>query len=147
MRSGASRPSQKSRRPAARRHEARRSLGSRTLYALLVWAALHSAVVECGYAPHYAPGLMSKVAHNRDMPQAACMVSSPTLPIGSWVWVYGQRTGALLRCRVTDVSHPRDRARHLRTRRLVELDYAVTRALCGATDEPSAACKVIIVRL
>jgi len=112
-----------------------------------VWAALHSAVVECGYAPHYAPGLMSKVAHHRDMPPTACMVSSPTLPLGAWVWVYGQRTGALLRCRVTDVSHPRDKARHLRTGRIAELAYEVTARLCGSTRERVIDCPIVVVHL
>ena len=100
-----------------------------------------------GYAPHYARGVMARVSANRDMPPVACMVSSAQYAIGDWLWIYGVRTDTLLHCRVTDTSHPRDKARHLRTKRLVELDYAVTRALCGATNEPSAACKVIIVRL
>ena len=112
-----------------------------------MWAALHSGVVCEGFAPHYAQGLMARVSANRDMPPVACMVSSAEHEVGAWLWIYGIRTDVLLHCRVTDVSHPRDRARHRRTKRLIELDYAVTHALCGSVNEPSASCPVVIVRL
>lgn len=117
-----------------------------TLYAILVWASLHGGVVESGYAPHYRPGLMAQVSRRRDMPVVACMVSSPVHPLGAWLWVYGERTGALLHCRVTDISHPRDRARHIRTRRVVELDWSVTTQLCGSTRERAIDCPVMVIR-
>lgn len=88
---------------------------------------------------------MERVARNRDMPVAACMVSSPTWPLGTKVWIYGKATGALLRCTVVDVSHPRDRARHIRTRRIVELDYAVTKTLCGSTKGRAIECPVMLI--
>jgi len=75
------------------------------------------------------------------------MVSSPTLPLGSWVWVYGRRTGVLLRCRVTDVSHPKDQERHIRTGRIAELSYEVTERLCGSTRERVIDCPIITVEL
>lgn len=90
---------------------------------------------------------MAQVARNRDMQPSACMVSSPVWPLGTRLWVYGERTGVLLRCTVVDVSHPRDKARHIRTRRVVELDYAVTTALCGSTKGRPIDCPVIVVRL
>ncbi len=115
--------------------------------ALLIFVTLHGGVIEQGWAPHYAPGVMERVARNRDMVQEQCMVSSPVYPLGTWLWVYGERTGVLLLCRVTDVSHPRDKARHLRTGRVVEIGYTVTRALCGTTRGSVKECPVTIVRL
>lgn len=117
------------------------------LYAVLVWASLHGGSVESGWAPHYAPGVMERVARNRDMQPAACMVSRPRGPIGGWVWVYGEKTQTLLHCRVTDVSAPADVARHIKLRRRVELSYEVTNALCGSTRERVIDCPVLVVRI
>lgn len=75
------------------------------------------------------------------------MVSSPVWPLGTQLWVYGERTGQLLDCTVMDVSHPRDRERHIRTRRVVELSFEVTEALCGSTKERVVDCPVIVVKL
>ena len=117
----------------------------RTLYALLVWAALHGSVVECGYAPHYSAGLMKKVALRRDISPVSCMVSRPRGPLGGWVWVYGVNTQTLLRCKIVDVSAPRDLARHVRTKRIAELSFEVTAALCGRTDERVIDCPIVTV--
>jgi hypothetical protein len=117
------------------------------LYSLLIYAALYGGTVETGYAPHYAEGLMEQVAHNRDMPVEACMVSSPVHPLDTWLYVYGERTGALLHCKTVDVSHPRDKARHIRTRRVVELSYESARVLCDTTRGRPDECPVIVVRL
>lgn len=117
------------------------------LYKLLVCASLHGGSVETGYAPRYAPGLMERVARNRDMQPSACMVSRPDGPIGGWVWVWGDRTGVLLRCQVVDVSHPRDKARHIRTRRIVEISHENAQALCGTTRGSVKECPVTVVRL
>jgi hypothetical protein len=87
---------------------------------------------------------MERVANVRGMRHTACMVSSPIHPLGTWLWVYGERTGRLLKCRVTDVSAPKDKARHLRTRRIVELGYTVTEALCGSTRERVIDCPVVV---
>jgi hypothetical protein len=110
-------------------------------------AALHGGVVSESYAPHYSPGLMSKVSRNRDMSPVACMISSAQYGIGEWLWIYGKRTGALLHCRVTDVSHPKHKQGHIERRRLVELSYEVTRALCGTTKGSSAECPVLVIAL
>lgn len=74
-----------------------------------------------------------------------CMISSAQYEIGDWLWVYGN--GVLLHCRVTDVSHPRDVKRHIRTRRLVEISWENTVALCGTTRGSSAECPVLIIRM
>jgi hypothetical protein len=100
------------------------------------------ATAEAGYAPHYAKGLMGRVARRRKLDLARCMVSRPVGPIGAWVWVHGERTGVTLKCLVVDVSHPRDLKRHQRTRRIVELSWEVTRALCGTTKDSPKACRV-----
>jgi hypothetical protein len=117
------------------------------LLRLLTLVALLGGEVREGWAPHYSIGLMTQVARARDMAPVGCMVSSPVHPIGTWVYVYGTRTGVLLYCRVTDASHPKDRARHLRTHRVVELSYEVTEALCGSTHERAADCPVMVIRL
>ena len=109
-------------------------------------AALGGSVSQ-GFAPHYAPGVMERVARHRGMEQAGCMVSSPTLPLDTWLYVYGGQTGALRYCRVTDVSHPRDVARHLRTGRVIELDHETALALCGSVRDRPEACPVVVVNL
>jgi hypothetical protein len=116
---------------------------------LYMFVMLHGGQIESGYAPHYAKNVMERVARNRDMPHADCMVSSPRYPLGTMIWVYGRNTDTLLHCRVTDVSHPRDKARHLRTRRVVELGYTEAERLCGLRamrDRPEK-CPVIVVNL
>ncbi len=118
-----------------------------TLLRLLIFVALHGGVVEHGYAPRYAPGLMEKVARTRDIQPVACMVSRPHGPIGGWAWIYGERTGALLHCKIVDVSHPRDRARHIRTRRVVEIAWENAMVLCGSTRGRVIDCPVIVVEL
>lgn len=118
-----------------------------TLLRLLIFVILHGGTITHGWAPHYAPGVMERVARNRDMAQAQCMISSPTEPLGSWLWVYGKATGVLLHCRVTDVSHPRDKARHLRTGRLVEIGFNNTRALCGTTRGSVRECPIMVIKL
>jgi len=90
---------------------------------------------------------MSKVARNRDMPPESCMVSRPRGPLGGWVWVYGVNTQALLRCKIVDVSAPRDLARHIRTGRIAELAHEVTDRLCGSTRERVVDCPIVTVEL
>lgn len=118
-----------------------------TLYRLLLVVALQGGDVTTGWAPHYAKGVMERVARNRDMQPVACMVSRPRGPLGGWVWVYGERTGVLLHCQIVDVSHPRDLKRHERTGRVVEISYEVTMALCGSTRERVIDCPVTVVKL
>lgn len=114
---------------------------------ILLLAILHGGTIQSGYAPHYSPGLMARVAANRDMAPAACMVSSPTWPLGTHLWVHGENTGQLLDCTVVDVSAPKDRDRHIRTRRVIELSYEATTALCGSTRERVIDCPVVVIKL
>jgi len=116
-------------------------------YRLLIYAAVHGGIVQSGWAPHYSPGLMEQVARHRDMRPVACMVSSPVWPLGTRLWVYGEQTGQLLHCTVVDVSHPRDRARHIRTQRVVELSYEVAEMVCGTTKGRVMDCPVVVVKL
>jgi hypothetical protein len=109
-------------------------------------AALLGGSIQSGVAPHYAPGVMERVADIRGMPRVDCMVSSPIYPIGDWVYVYGVSTQALRYCQVTDTSQTRDRARHIRTHRIVELDYKSTIALCGTTRDRPEQCPVVVVK-
>lgn len=83
------------------------------------------------WAVRYNPGVMERVSRNRKLPIVSCMLAHPTLAIGTWVEIEGITTGRKERCRVTDTSHPRDKARHIRTKR-IELDYASSRRLCGS---------------
>ena len=114
---------------------------------LLILAALNGWNVQEGYAPRYAPGVMEQVARNRDMPRVSCMISSPKLPLGSWVYVWGVRSRVLRYCRITDVSAPRDAQRHIRTGRIVELGYTAALAICGAEyiNSQSKECPVIVI--
>lgn len=120
---------------------------STALIAFCIALALHGGTQQHGVAPHYAKGVMEKVAARRGLAAEACMVSSPIHPVGAHVWVWGERTQVLLRCLVADVSHPRDRARHLRTGRVIELGYASTAAICGNTTGPARACPVWVMRV
>jgi hypothetical protein len=118
------------------------------LLLLAAWAAM-GADIYSGFAPHYSPGLMQRVARNRDMSVVACMVSSPRYKLGTWLVVIGLNTGNVERCRVTDVSHPRDIARHRRTKREVEFSFETALRMCGAKairDRPER-CPVIVVNL
>ena len=118
-----------------------------TLLRLLVFVILHGGIVQESYAPRYSPGLMATVAARRDMQPVACMISSAQYEIGTWLWIYGQRTDTLLHCQVVDISHPKHRRGHIERRRLIELSYEVARALCGTTKGSSAECPVLIIAL
>lgn len=99
-----------------------------------------------GYAPHYAPGVMDRVADIRGLERVDCQVSSPVLGIGNWVYVVGVNTGVVRYCRVTDVSEAIDRLRHIRTRRVVEIGFRLVPVLCSVSiDEPPEKCPVIVV--
>jgi hypothetical protein len=100
-----------------------------------------------GYAAHYRPGLMAKVSRNRGLPVVSCMVASPFHRVGTWLTVTSRKNGRSLRCRVTDVPHPRDRARIVRRGIVVEVDFTSAKALFGIRRVGQLAprdCKVII---
>lgn len=73
------------------------------------------------------------------------MVSRPRGPIGGWVWVYGGNTGNLLRCKIVDISHPKDLARHIKLKRVVEIAHENARDLCGTTKGNVKECPVTII--
>ena len=118
-----------------------------TLIRLLTLAALMGWNVSEGFAPRYAPHVMEQVARNRGMPRVGCMISSPTLPLGSWVYVWGVRSGVLRHCRITDVSKSEDRKRHIRTKRIVELSFDAALEICGIEyiDSQSKECPVLVI--
>lgn len=126
---------------------------------LLAWWSTIGAEIHSGYAPHYSPGLMARVARNRDMTSVACMISSPRYPIGTWLYVVSLTTETYEYCRVTDVSNPTrkcraaarrcesDRERHLRTKREIELSYEAALRICGRKalrDRPEA-CPIVAI--
>lgn len=118
-----------------------------TLLRLLVWASLMGWQVQEGYAPRYAKNVMEQVARNRDMPRVGCMISSPTLPLGSWVYVWGVRSQVLRHCRITDVSAPKDKERHMRTKRIAELSFDAALGICGIEyiDSQSKECPILVI--
>ena len=102
-----------------------------------------------GYAPRYDKNVMERVAHKRHMTIVPCMVSSPYYGLGTWVYVWSHNKKILRHCRVADVSHPRDRERHIRTKRIVELSYEMAIELCGHEHlaDPPTKCPVVVVRI
>ena len=116
---------------------------------ILILAALLGGEAMDGYAPRYSPGAMDRVAVHRDLPPVPCMVSSPNYDVGTWVYVWSATKKVLRHCRVTDVSHPRDRERHIRTKRIVELSYEMAIELCGHEHlaDPPTKCPVVVVRI
>jgi hypothetical protein len=115
---------------------------------LLLALGVMGGTVERGFAPHYAPGLMERIAVMRELQVVPCMVSSPRYRVGTWLTIYGRKTGKVLSCNVADVSAPKDTERHLRTKRVVELGWPAAQILCGfkhvAEDRPEA-CPVLVV--
>ena len=120
---------------------------SQALINLLIALALLGGETHAGFAPHYAPKLMGKVAARRGLEPAACMVSSPRYAIGTWVEVWGVQTKRLRHCKVVDVSAPQHRAGHLARKIEVELSWENARELCGETDGPSRDCPIVVYRV
>ncbi len=112
-----------------------------TLAAVLGWA------VNAGHAPYYRAGLMGEVADWRGLKRVDCMVSSPTVGISEWVYVWGSNTGALRYCKVVDTSESIDRLRHIRTGRRVEFSHDIAVIMCGAENmrNPPENCPVWVV--
>lgn len=103
-----------------------------------------------GFAAHYNVGLMERVSDNRKLPRVGCMISNDHHPIGSWVIVVSHKYEHALLCRVTDVSAPRDRARHIRQRLIAELDFPSAKILCNihrVGEQPWRMCPVDVIGL
>lgn len=102
---------------------------------------------------HYGPTAMNTVLQNRQdayrkgegpyIPPASCYIAHPSIPLGSWVQVWGIRTGKVRRCVVADTSAPEDRARHIRTK-LIEIDWASTLTICGSRTLRNDECPTLI---
>jgi hypothetical protein len=97
-----------------------------------------------GTAARYSPGLMERVAARRGMATNGCLISSAYYPIGTELWVFGRNTRALRLCTVVDVSHPRDMARHRRTKRLIEIAHEDAMSICGSVKSRPIDCPVIV---
>lgn len=117
------------------------------LLRILTLALAMGWTITPGTAPRYSPGVMDRVAFLRGLVPAECQVSSPTMGISSWVYVYGVRSGVLRYCRVTDVSQTIDRLRHIRTGRAVELGYDEAVVICGIEhiNDPPEQCPVWVI--
>ena len=122
---------------------------STLLIQLYILLALHGGESMDGYAPRYAKGVMERVVKNRDLPWAACNVSSAYYPVGTRVWVVSWNTHQVRRCRVADVSGPNDVARHRRTKRIIESSFVDAKWICGLSrmkDRPER-CPVTVLRV
>lgn len=100
-----------------------------------------------GYAPRYSPKLMQRVAARRGLPTDGCLISSAYYPIGTHLWVWGVSTKRLKDCLVVDVSADKDRARHRRTKRIIEIAHEDAMALCGSVKSRPTDCPVIVFYL
>jgi hypothetical protein len=100
-----------------------------------------------GFAAHYRPGLMQRVARTRGLEIVACMVASPHHRIGTWLSVTSAKRNKTLDCRVTDVPQARHRAAVIKRKIVVELDFESAKVLCGITrprERPPQACPVVV---
>ncbi len=117
------------------------------------------------YTAHYSKGLMERVAQKRHLPLSDCYMASPDIPIGTPVEVVGLNTGLGAICIVADTSQPWDKSRHQRTcqrdRRgrpiifrlksgeeircsgLIEINWGITKRLCGSTTLRNDECPTI----
>ena len=122
---------------------------STLLIQLYILLALRGGESMDGYAPRYAPGVMERVVKNRDLPWAACNVSSAYYGIGTEVWVVSWNTHQVRRCRVADVSGPADVARHRRTKRVIEAGYEESKWICSPENLKlgPTACPVTVLRI
>lgn len=115
------------------------------LLRILTLAALNGWSVNSGFAPRYDKGVMGGVATWRGLQHVECMVSSPTVGIGEWIYVYGVNTGALRYCKVVDTSETIDRARHIASGWKVEVSFENALVLCGHLNERPKKCPVIVI--
>lgn len=113
---------------------------------LVLLFILESVTPYHGYAVHYSPGLMERVAVKRGLEQSECMISSPlTNDLGATIIVESE-WGAMA-CQVTDVSQPRHRKAQLRTKTYVEFNFEAAKKMCNITrvaEKPRTACPITI---
>lgn len=102
--------------------------------------------MQQGYAPRYNPGVMERVVERRGLPTKGYYVSSPYYDIGTRVLVCGLNTSVCLPATIGDVSAPKDKERHIRTKRIAELQYEMALPICGNMGRPID-CPILIIRL
>lgn len=126
---------------------------------LIVQAALIGVLAggDARWAVRYDEDLMADIARRRGIAVERCLFAHPTLPIGTWAWIRGVRTGHMEHCREADTSadvdttgqgsSESDRQRHIRTKR-VELGFAEAMRICGegwGGDARSCPVKVWVI--
>lgn len=114
---------------------------------LLLSTLTTSNNVRRGYAAHYGVGRMERAAQLHGLSATKCMVASSWYPLGTWLDVKSHVTERTLRCRVSDVTHPRD-VREVRRRNIViEFGAANIKAMCNldfVAQEPPRKCPVTV---
>lgn len=105
-----------------------------------------------GYAAHYSPGLMQKVAKNRGIEPQDCMLSTDLYPLETPVYVESLVDGVevTLECLVVDHSMPKDKARHLKNKLYAELDFNSAKQICNISkvaEKPWRECPVNIWKI
>jgi hypothetical protein len=116
--------------------------------AVLVLLMPGGTVERSGWAPHYRPGLIERVARNRGLRESACMVAAYDWPIGAWVRVTSRRNGRSERCQVVDVCAPKDCRRLRGLGYIAELGWPAAKRLCGHkryADRGPRTCPVRVV--
>lgn len=105
-------------------------------------------IERTGYAAHYSPGLMLRVAHRRGIePDTDCMVSSPWYNLGDIIYVKSNLNDTVMKCTQVDVSAPKDIERHKARNLVVELDFTSAKTICEITrvsERPYRECPVTI---
>ena len=99
-----------------------------------------------GFAAHYRPGLMERVARVRGLAVVACMVASPHHRIGTWLSIHSPKRKKTLACRVTDIPKAHHRGALIKKGIVVELDFESAKILCGIKrprELPPRACTVV----
>lgn len=111
------------------------------------WIIAWTPPTNIGYAAHYSPGLMERVAQKRGIDPHTCMIAFDG-KIGTHVLVKSEHGTAW--CTTVDVVHPHDRAALRRRRIIVELDFGTAQRLCNITrvrERPPRECPVTIWRM
>ncbi len=118
------------------------------LIRLYILIGLGLGTVMEGFAPRYSPHLMQRVAERRGIElNGRIAVSSAYYPLGTELWIWGVNTHTLKLAVVVDISHPRDMARHRRTKRLIEIAHEDAMSICGSVKSKPTDCPVIVFRI
>lgn len=120
----------------------------RLLMVAMLLLGQRTTPVHQGGAAHYSPGVMERVSRFRKMPVVDCMIASIYHNrLGEWVTVKSLKTGAVERCRVTDVTRKRDIPTMKRRNVVVEFNFAAAKRMCAIhrpNEAPPRDCQVVI---